>query len=547
MEHHSVARLIPQIRQRWWLFLLTVIAASVAQTVGIPLAMLTRRMVNLVSKESGAHADPAQIERTLLVLGGVLVGLTLVRGVSRWIKGVLGEVFAQGIIADIRRQMLDHLHDLPLGYFDKRAAGKIVIRFVGDAQGLRGWLANKLVSIPADILTIIGVLVAIGSIHIELLYAVVIPPTVLLPVLFLINPRARQWTRAARAEQSRLTGDLTDRIEMIPAVKVAQAKRASIEPMVERIECIARSFIRRSLLDASVQALAMTVGSLSLCAIGIWGAMLILHSQATSGDIVGAIWLAVLIRSPINRLTSTNIAYHRVKVGFDRIDALLNRKPEPGMSDLAIEYTGEQMRIRLKELGYQDAAGRWLIRGLTGTLVGPGCVVLQGDARSTNVFFEMILRLRRPHEGRIGLDGVNARKLRLEDIRTQIGWVDAHRLMVPATLMGKGHQRIHGLLESTAMIPAKMLASEELEMLGSFAHPNLDIGGSTLRVALACALVNDPPIVLIDQPELGLTAREIEGLGQWVEHESKTRLIIVASNKRWARSMASKRVRLGAQ
>jgi len=544
MEHRSTTRLIPQIRQRWKLFALTTCAATVAQAVGIPLALLTRKMVNLVGQEVGTHIDQAEIERTLWMLGGVLVGLTLIRGISRWIKGVFGEIFAQQIIVDIRKEMLAHIHDLPLGYFDKRAAGKIVIRFVGDAQGLRGWLANKMVSIPADILTIIGVLVAIEFIHVQLLYALVIPPLALLPVLVFINPRARKWTRAARSEQSRLTGDLTDRLAMIPAIKAANAKQASIEPLNERIDVIAKSFIRRSFLDSSGQALALTVGSLSLCAIGIWGSMLILHNQATSGDIVGAIWLSVLIRSPISRLTSTNIAYHRVKVAFDRIDALLTRKPEPGLDEKLEPYTGTEMRIRFKDVGYKDVHGRWVIRDLTRTLSGPGCVIVRGDAQSTNAFFELILRLRRPHEGRIGLDGIDARKLRVSDIRKNIGWVDAQRLMIPTTLYTNEISTFREALDSTSMISNDEPSIEELKELKSLQQHAWATGGMGLRLALACAMVNNPPIVLIDQPELGLNRKEIEGLSDWIEHESKSRLIVIASNKRWVKRIASKIIKL---
>ncbi len=545
MDHRTQTKLIPLIRQQWRLYLLATCAASTAQVVGIPLALLTRKMVNMVAHERDMALDPAQIERTLWILGGLLVGLTLVRGISRWIRGVLGELFAQRIIADIRKGMLAHIHRLPMGYFDKRAAGKIVIRFVGDAQGLRSWLAIKLVSIPADVITVIGVLIAVGLIHLHLLYALVLPPLLLLPVLLIVNPRAKRWTRTARREQARLTGDLTDRITIFAALKASNAQQASIDPLKARIDAIAGAFVRRSYLDAWGQAVALTVGSLSLCAIGIWGSLLILHDQATTGDIVGAIWLSVLIRSPINRLTSTNIAYHRVRVAFDRIDALLNRAPEPGWDDGLLPYTGSGMRIRLKNLGFRNQHGRWVIRDLTATLTGPGCVVVRGDGDSTRALFELILRIRRPHEGRVGLDGVQARKLRVADIRSHIGWVDERRSIVPATLLAHGIDQINAYKESTAMISSHWATDDELRRLKELDQHTRITGGAGLRVALACAMLNDPPIVLIDQPEAGLTRAEVEGFKQWVERESAHRLVIVATNKRWIKPLAIKAIRIG--
>jgi len=535
---------MPLIRKRWRLFLLTTCAASVAQLIGIPQALLTRKMVKLVAHETHKHVAISDIEHTLWVLGGLLVGLAILRGVCRWFRGVLGERFAQRTIVDLRKEMLAHIHTLSMGYFDKRAAGKIVIRFVGDAQGLRGWLAIRLVSIPSDILTIIGVLIAIWSIDFQLFVAVVIPPLALLPVLLIVNPRARLWTRAARGEQSRLTGDLTDRVEMMAAIKATNAQAQSLEPLNKRIEIVADSVIHRSYLDAWGQGVALTVGSLSLCAIGIWGSILILHGESTSGDIVGAVWLAVLLRSPINRLTSTNIAYHRVKVAFDRIDALLTRKPEPGFDAGLAPYTGDGMRIRFKELGYHDRHGRWLFKGVDKTLTGAGCVVVRGERHASNVLFELILRIRRPHEGRIALDGVNARKLRVVDIRSHIGWVDAERNMVPATLLARGISPVVKRLESIELFADQRPTMDEIELVHDLEHHARISGAKGLALALACALINDPPIVLIDEPEIGLDAHEIEELSRWIEQESSHRLVVVGSHRGWARAIATRLIRL---
>jgi ABC-type bacteriocin/lantibiotic exporter with double-glycine peptidase domain len=544
MKRRVHTKMFTLIRQRWRIFLLATLAATLAQIVGIPLALLSRKMVKLVANETQQNLSHAQIEHTLWLLGSMLVGLTIFRGLCRWIRGVLGEIFAQRTIADLRKEMLTHIYTLSMGYFDKRAAGKIVIRFVGDAQGLRGWLAIKLVSIPADILTILGVLAAIYSIDHRLFLAVFIPPLVLLPVLLFVNPRARRWTRVGRREQSRLTGDLTERVGMIAAVKASNSQAESVEPLKKRIDTIADALIRRSFLDAWGQAVSLTVGSLSLCAIGIWGSLLILNNQAATGDIVGALWLTVLLRSPINRLTSTNIAYQRVKVAIDRIDALLSRKPEPGAQDGLEPYTALDMRIRFKDMGYRNLHDQWIIHQLTQTITGPGSVLIRGDRDSTNTLFELILRIRRPHEGRIALDGVNARKLRLFDIRANIGWVDANRKMIPATLFAHEMSTISPWLNSTSMISESLPTQQDLDRVMDHEHPARIHSGVGIRLALACALVNDPRVLLLDRPDDGLSKAEIEGLQVWLEEECKHRLILIATDKSWARAAAMKTVRL---
>ena len=520
------------VRAHWVLFAITTVTATVSQAIGIPLALLTRRMVKLVAHEAKLDLSQAEIRHTLWILASMLVGLTILRGVCQWFRRVFGEMFAQRIIVGVRKQMLSHLHNLSLGYFDKRAAGKIVIRFVGDAQGLRGWLATKLVTIPADILTIAGVLVAIGMIHYKLLFAVIIPPLVLFPLLLVVNPRARLWTREARREQSRLTGDLTERFGKIGAIRAANAQHESIEPLNSKIDSIANAFVHRSYLDAWGQATALTVGSLSLCAIGILGSLLILDGQATSGDIVGAIWLCVLIRSPINRLTSTNIAYHRVRVAFDRIDALLDRNPEPGLDRNLEPYSGHEMRIRFKNIGFRDQSESWIVRSLNAKIQGPGLYLISGDRPATRTVQELILRLRRPHEGRIALDHRNARKLNVQDIRSRIGWVDRNRDMIGATLMAYAAVDLRPAWDSTHAIDPNADLDETIADWQHPAHTHRNIHrAATLRLALAAATIGDRPILLIDEPILGLGEPHVDAVVDWLTEYARHRLVIIFTDQ----------------
>ena len=152
MKSSPLKTLRAPLRQCRNTFIVACAAATVTQAVGIPLALLTRRIVNTAAEsEQGSAPDE------LWILGGTLIGLALLRGIARWIQRAMAERGAQSVIAHIRRQMYDHLLTLPLSYFDRRAVGKILVRFVGDAAGLKSWLTRFLVSAPADVITLLGI------------------------------------------------------------------------------------------------------------------------------------------------------------------------------------------------------------------------------------------------------------------------------------------------------------------------------------------------------------------------------------------------------
>jgi len=510
---------------------LAIAAATLAQASGIPLALLIRRLLKM-----SAHVnsfDPialAKLKHSVFLFALALVGLSLARGAARFAQGAISERFAQRVIADIRAQILDHLHKLSLGYFDRRAAGKIIIRFVGDAPGLRTWLARILIRTPADVLTISGVAIALGIIDWRLLIAAAAPPIVLLPLILLINKPLRHWTREGRREQTKLTGDLTDQLAMIAPLRAAGAQNESLLLLTMRIDAIADAFIKRGRLDAWCNAISLVAGSLSLCAIGIWGSHLLMQGRTDVGDMLAAVWFTVLIRAPINRLTSASLVHQRFLVSADRFNALLSRRPEPTGGEPLSPGADQGIRIRFKNIGYRDRRKRWIIRGCTKTIAGPGSVLLTGDPHVARTLFEIILRLRRPHEGRISFNWINARKLRVADIRDRIRWVDGQRAVIPATLASRDINDIRRAWSVVDPIAPDISLDEVInEDSNSLKIPEVT-GVSGLKLAMACALATEPAVLLIDDPTDQLNELEVERLRAWVKDASRHRLLLIFSN-----------------
>jgi len=487
-------------------------------------------MVKFAARGSG-HADTiADTERLVWLFGAGLVALVLLRGLGRWIQRAVSERFAQSVIADVRIAMFEHLQRLPLGYFDRRAVGNVVVRFVGDAGSLRSWLTRTIVTLPADALTVIAVLYGIGLIHRELLVAAIVPPLVILPALFIINPHARRCTTHGRREQSRLTGDLAQRFSIMGPIKAAGAEEQSADQVRGRIREIAGLFIRRGRLDAWSHAVAIVAGSLSICAVGLTGATLLFHQQADTGDIVGAVWLAILIRGPINRLTTANIIHQRARVAVERIDALLSRRAEPLPNPTETPESIAGARVRFKNIGHRDPQGRWILRGFTKTFSAPGCVVFVSAQDAGRCLFEMMLRLRKPSEGRVSYDRVNARKCSITAIRRSIGWVDRDRMVIPTVLAAGDPVAIQNAFDSLVILAPEAnfehLCDTQTAPLQPLASTNCD----RLRLALACALAANPPILLIEDPTAGLREKEVRLWRSWLAAESERRLIFISSN-----------------
>ena len=199
MKDSPFSIVMPSLRRHRRQLWIALAATAGSQLVGVPLPLLTRTMIHAVGRE-GLHPGSSDYsgEQLLWIFAGVLLGLTVVRAALRWQQGVRGERLAQGVLAEMRGRMYTHVQRLSLGYFDRRPAGRVLIRFIGDANALRTWLSRTVVAVPADVLTVLCIATAVGWIHLEVLLAAFVPLIALVPALVWINPRARQWTRTGR-------------------------------------------------------------------------------------------------------------------------------------------------------------------------------------------------------------------------------------------------------------------------------------------------------------------------------------------------------------
>lgn len=542
MKNRPFAIVLPSLRRHRRQLWIALAATTCSQLIGVPLPLLTRTMIHAVGRE-GLHPGSSDYsgEQLIWIFATVLLGLTCVRAILRWQQGVCGERLAQGVLAEIRGQMYAHVQRLSLGYFDRRPAGRVLIRFISDANALRTWLSRTVVAVPADVLTILCIATAVGSIHIEVLFAALIPLIVLVPTIIWINPRARLWTRKSRRRQSVLCNVLNERLGSLASIKSACAQRVDGSSVQRLIDNVAAANVSRARLDAWGQSLSTGAATASLAAVGVWGARLFLDGAISQADLLAAIWLTLLFRGPIARLANANVIHQRARVAVERIGSLLNRPVEPGWSRELPAYNGPGRRIQFRRLGYRGQDGRWLLRDFNAVIRGPGLVTIADDGRHLGrVLLELLMRLRRPHKGRIRLDRMDVRKLSVDSIRRNMGWLDRDRRVVNVVSFAleaeewtQIERRIKELWPQTERIAPDASLAECFSAMRSLSHRSWNDArlarDARLRFAICCALIHEPAYLFMDNPTRDLDGAETQQFINWLEGAAHARLILAVT------------------
>lgn len=531
--------LFPSARRHGRNLIIALLAGAAAQATGIALPLIARRLVNRVSSQ--ATGSGVIEPRLVWIIAGAFLGLALLRGGLRWLQGLRGEYFAQAVLADARFSMYAHLQKLSGGYFDHRPGGKILVRFIGDSNALKSWLARTLISTPSDLLMISIVMIVLGGINMQLLIAAIVPLILLVPVLAWINPHARRWTREGRKQQTRLCGLLNDHLETMNLIKAGNTQSVEAGGARRLIDQIAAANIGRARLDAWSQALSIITATCAMAGVVIWSSILFVSGSLNHGDVLAAVWLTLLMRGPVNRLARANVMHQRARVAVDRIRALLERKPERGWAGDLKPYVGAGRLIELKHVGFRTSPTHWVVRELSLTLQGPALCALSDDPGGPgSTVFQLLQRLRRPHEGRIYFDGQDARRVRVDQLRERIGWVDRHRKVLDVTARVTEKLSDEAWFASawsrTAALASDVAPTDPPAWPEESAALTEEV---RFRLAVTCALRQDPPILLIENPTAGLEAQAADRVLAWLGAIAREKLVVVTSNDRRVLAAAS--------
>jgi ABC-type transport system involved in cytochrome bd biosynthesis fused ATPase/permease subunit len=221
--------------------------------------------------------------------------------------------------------------------------------------------------------------------------------------------------------------------------------------------------------------------------------------------------------------------------------SLLNRPVEPGWSEKLPAYNGPGRRIQLRRLSYRGQDGHWILRDFHAVIKGPGLVTITDDGRHVGrVLLELLMRLRRPHKGRIRFDRIDARKLSVASIRRQMGWLDRDRraVNVVSFALGTGEwacveERLKKLWPQTECIAPNVSLAACVTAMRSLSHRSWNDArlarDARLRFAVCCALVQGPSILLMDDPTRDLDGSEAQQFIDWLAEAALSRLIIAVT------------------
>nr|WP_206762953.1 ABC transporter ATP-binding protein [Brevibacillus laterosporus] len=476
-----------------------------------------------------------------LIVGAcfALLGIYVLNTALNYVVTYWGHMLGINIETDMRKKLFDHIQKLSFRFFDNNKTGHLMSRMSNDLMEIGEIAHHGPEDLFIAVMTLCGAFGVMLYINwqLALLTFLVIPFLIWLTVFF-----NKKMTVAFR----RMFTDIADfnaRVENnIGGIRVVQAfgneeyEKAQFAINNGRFRLTKLLSYKIMAMNMSISYLLMRLVTLFVLICGTW---FVLKGHLTAGEFVGFVLLTNILFKPIEKINAVIELYPKGIAGFKRYVELLDTAPDIADSTNAIAVDHLQGNIEYHDVtfGYQNkenilnSINLTIRAGETVAFVGPS-----GAGKTT--LCSLLPRFYDVTAGRITIDGLDIRDLKLESLRKQIGIVQQDVFLFSGTLRENIQ---YGNLQAS---DEEIWNAARHAKLEEFIHSQKDgletiigergvmlSGGQKQRLAIARMFLKNPPILILDEATSALDTETELAIQKSLEKLSEGRTTLVIAHR----------------
>ena len=452
----------------------------------------------------GKAASDAVFIAYLALSALAALALVGVGALFMYLRGRWTAIAAEDIARRLRDELYRRLHYLPASFFDAADTGDLVQRCSSDVETMRMFLTSHVVEIGRSLLMVAAMTPILFLRDAQLAWFAVSLMPILAIGAFLFFSKVRRQFQIADEAEGAMTAVLQENLAGIRVVRAFARQAHEMERFGVRNRAYRDAFYRVNTLEAMYWGISNSLAMGQIGLVLIAGGMFLADGAISVGGLFVFVSLVTMVVFPVRRLGEVLTDSSKAIVALGRINHILETEEEsrerpPHQARATGEVVFDMVRAGYKpdRAAVVDFCAR-IPSGQTVGIVGP-----PGSGKTTLV--RLLMRLYPFHTGRILIDGVDVREVDRQWLRQQIGVVLQDPFLYSRSIAANlrvarpeaADSELRAVAQEAAVHDAIVDFPAGYE--AQIGERGLTLsGGQRQRLALARALLKEPPILVLD-------------------------------------------------
>ncbi len=484
---------------------------------------------------------------TLSLVCVVIIIVFLLKNLFRYLAQFVMAPIRNGVVVDIRNRVYNKVTSLPLSFFNKERRGDLLTRMTQDVQEVEYGIIATLETMIVEPITILLSLGFMFYLSPQLTLFVLIMILITGLIIGRIGKSLKRASKKGQAKMGELVSIIDETLLGLKIMKAFTAERR-LEARFDKENRAYMGIMNRMLRRKFASSPLTEFLAIIILVIVLWyGGKMVLAPDGMSNKILPEVFIGfmVIFSQLIPPAKNFSSAYYNIQKGLashERIETILNATSE--VTDNAdakpIARFEQQIEFKNVSFAYYNFDNHPVLQNINVVIKKGKMLALVGSSGSgKTTFADMLPRFYDVLKGEILIDGIDTRQYKLRDLRKLMGIVTQEPILFNDTVHNNITFGMDGEISREEVIRAAKIANAHdfIERLENGYDTNIGdrggklSGGERQRLTIARAVMNDPPILILDEATSSLDTKSEKLVQEAIYKLMENRTTIVIAHR----------------